>query len=226
MKESKHSGTNADAEAKNPEEKITSLLHLRAKLEQEVRADTRKLDDLKKDIELKLGWMHHLDEILSEASFQPASELVGEIMAVTGEREPDSVPGPGPEPEPASGSGSTAVKEVVIDLKSFAEPVNIKNPKDNSIYATLNFMQGSIMIMINQKLRLVPESRVFQDFFQRNIVSVFEKEGGKIFLERDESGILRMITISGSFKTELKEQLIRRLAQVVVQFREASRDAS
>jgi hypothetical protein len=212
MKDAKTEVKVSKAEDKSSEGKITSLLQLRAKLEQEVRADTRKLEDLKKEIELKLSWMHHLDEILSEASFQPASALLGDLMPVQDE----------PEPEPVLKQD----KDIIVELKSFSEPVNLKNPKDGTIYATLNFMQGNIMIMLNQKLHLVPDSRVFQDFFQRNIVSVFEKEGGKIFMERDDSGILRMITIAGSFKTELKEQLIRRLAQVVTQFRDASKDAS
>jgi hypothetical protein len=212
MKEGKPEAKGLNTEDKNSEGKITSLLQLRAKLEQEVRADTRKLEDLKKEVELKLDWMHHLDEILSEASFQPASALLGDMMPAQDE----------PEPEPEVKQD----KDLVVELKSFSEPVNLKNPKDGTIYATLNFMQGNIMIMLNQKLHLVPDSRIFQDFFQRNIVSVFEKEGGKIFMERDDSGILRMITIAGSFKTELKEQLIRRLAQVVTQFRDASKEAS
>ncbi len=210
MKEGKVEVKGSKAEEKSSEDKITSLLQLRAKLEQEMNADTRKLEDLKKEVELKLAWMHHLDEILAEASFQPASALIGDLMAAQED----------PEPEIKQG------KDIIIDLKSFNEPVNIKNPKDGTIYATLNFTHGNIMIMLNQKLHLVPEGRVFQDFFQRNIVSVFEHEGGKIFLERDDSGILRMITIAGSFKTELKEQLIRRLAQVVIQFRDESKEAS
>jgi hypothetical protein len=211
MKEGKVEVKGSKTEDKNSEDKITSLLQLRAKLEQEMNADTRKLEDLKREIELKLAWMHHLDEILAEASFQPASALIGDLLVAQDALEPEI----------------KQDKDIIIDLKSFSEPVNIKNPKDGTIYATLNFTQGNTMIMLNQKLHLVPESRVFQDFFQRNIVSVFEKEGGKIYLERDDdSGILRMITIAGSFKTELKEQLIKRLAQVVVQFRDASKETS
>ncbi|MBN2150424.1 MAG: hypothetical protein JW839_03155 [Candidatus Lokiarchaeota archaeon] len=209
-------GGGADAsgsrtEEANPEGKITSLLQLRAKLEQEVRADTRKLEDLKREVEMKLAWMHHLDEILSEASFQPASALMGDFLAAQD----------GPEPD----HGPVAAKDVTIELKSFNEPVNIKDARDGTIYATLNFMQGNILIMLSQALHVVPESRVFQDIFQRHIVAVFEREGGKIFLERDDTGILRMITIAGSFKAELKEQIIKRTAQVVVQFREALKES-
>ncbi len=211
MKEGKGDAKGLRAEDKNHEDKITSLLQLRAKLEQEMRADSRKLEDLKKEIGLKLAWMHHLDEILAEASFQPASALVGDFMTTQEAPEPPS--------------DSKAAKGIVIDLKSFSEPVNLKDTKTDTIYATLNFLQGNIMIMLNQSLRIVPESNVFQDFFQRNIVAVFEKEGGKIFLERDDEGILRMITIAGSFKTELKEQLIKHIVQVVIQFRDALKES-
>ncbi len=210
MKESKVDEKGSRAEDKNQEDKITSLLQLRAKLEQEMRADTRKLEDLKKEIELKLAWMHHLDEILSDASFQPASALMGDFLTAQDTAEPP------PDPK--------AAKDIVIELKSFNEPVNLKDAKTDAIYATLNFLQGNIMIMLNQSLHIIPESRIFQDFFQRNIIAVFEKEGGKIFLERDDAGILRMITISGSFGSERKEQLIKHIAQVVIQFREASKD--
>lgn len=213
MKEGKVDAKRLGAEDKNREDRITSLLQLRAKLEQEMRADMLKLDDLKREIELNLTWMHQLDEILSEASFQPASALMGNLLAAQ----------EAPERQPHF----EASKDIVIELKSFKEPVNLKDAKNGIIYATLNFMYGNILVMLNQNLHIVPESRVFQDFFQRHIVAVFEKEGGKIFLERDDEGILRMITIAGSsFKTELKEQLLKDIVQVVIQFRDARKEIS
>jgi len=213
MKEGKVDAKRLGAEDKNREDRITSLLQLRAKLEQEMRADMLKLDDLKREIELNLTWMHQLDEILSEASFQPASALMGNLLAAQ----------EAPERQPHF----EASKDIVIELKSFKEPVNLKDAKNGIIYATLNFMCGNILVMLNQNLHIVPESRVFQDFFQRHIVAVFEKEGGKIFLERDDEGILRMITIAGSsFKTELKEQLLKDIVQVVIQFRDARKEIS
>ncbi|MEX2685093.1 MAG: hypothetical protein Q6373_026200 [Candidatus Sigynarchaeota archaeon] len=213
MKGDRVDAKQSGADEKNREDKITSLLQLRARLEQEIRADTRKLDDLKREIELKLSWMHHLDEILSEASFQPASALMGDFLAVQEVPEPPS--------------DRKVAKDIVIELKSFNEPVNIKDAKNDVIYATLNFMQGNILVMLNQSLHVAPESRFFQDFFQRHIVAVFEKEGGNIFLERDDQGILRMITVAGSsFKTELKERLIKDIAQLVMQFRDAAKEAS
>nr|MDO8114220.1 hypothetical protein [Candidatus Sigynarchaeota archaeon] len=203
MKEEK--GTN---KAPGTEDKITALLQLRAKLEQELRADTRKLEDLKKECDLKLRWIRYLDEILSEASFQPASTMIQDMQLAS------------PEPDDED-------KTQVVDVKSFDEPVHIKDQKDGTILATVNFIQGNIMIIFNDALQVIPESRIFQEFFQKHIVNVFEKEGGKIYLEHDdEKGILRSISIMGSFSTDLKEQVIKRLTQSVVAFREASKASS
>jgi hypothetical protein len=190
------------------EDKITALLHLRARLEQELLADSRKLEDLKKECDLKMKWIHHLDEILSEASFQPASSMLADFTKVSVDRDVEE-------------------KQPEINIKSFNEPVNIKYPQSDEILATVNFMQNNIMITINPTLNLVPESQMFQDFYQRSIVGVFEKEGGKIYLERDDdSGILRSINIMGNFKTELKDQIIGRLSKALITFREASKASS
>jgi hypothetical protein len=214
MKDDPESNRSSDAE-----DKITALLQLRAKLEQELQADTRRIEDLKKECELKLNWIHHLDELLSEASFQPASALLHDFPLVNDIEEPAArVP-----PRPAL---ANKADPLVIDLKSFSEPVNFKNPKDGTIFATINFLQGNTMIMLSEKLKIVPESRLFTEIFQKGIVAIFEKEGGKVYLERDDTGVLRMITISGTFKTDLKERLIKQLAQVVTTFRDASKGSS
>ncbi|HME52663.1 MAG TPA: hypothetical protein VKM55_10630 [Candidatus Lokiarchaeia archaeon] len=195
-------------EPSGSEGKITALLQLRARLEQELLADSRKLDDLKKECDLKVQWIHHLDEILSEASFQPASSMLPDLTKTSSDREEED-------------------KMPDIKIKSFNEPVNIKDPADGELLATVNFLQNNIMITMNQNLNLIPESQIFQDFYQRYIIGVFEKEGGKIYLERDDdSGILRSINIMGSFKTELKDLIIKRLTQAVITFRAASKASS
>ena len=190
------------------EDKITALLNLRARLEQELLADSRKLEDLKKECNLKMQWIHHLDEILSEASFQPASTMLPDLSKISANQEEEE-------------------RVPVIDIKSFNEPINIKDPKDGELLATVNFLQNNIMITLNQNLNLEPQSDLFQEFYQKYIVAVFEKEGGKIYLESDEdSGILRSINIMGSFKTELKDQVISHLIPAVIRFREAVKASS
>src|SRR5271157_709270 len=95
----------------NNEDKITALLQLRSRLEQELLADSRKLEDLKKECDLKVQWIHHLDEILSEASFQPASSMLPDLTKTSSDREEED-------------------KMPDIKIKSFNEPVNIKDPAD------------------------------------------------------------------------------------------------
>src|SRR5271157_6091805 len=92
----------------NNEDKITALLQLRSRLEQELLADSRKLEDLKKECDLKMQWIHHLDEILSEASFQPASTMLSNIANISADQEEEE-------------------KLPTINIKSFNEPVNIKD---------------------------------------------------------------------------------------------------
>ena len=66
------------------EGKITAMLALKARLEQDLRADMIKIKDLEKECALKRKWIHYLDDTISESSFQPASALLSDFNAVLG----------------------------------------------------------------------------------------------------------------------------------------------
>jgi hypothetical protein len=180
------------------ENRIKSLLQLRTRLEQELRADTRKINDLKAECELKLAWIHHLDEFLSEASFQPASSLLDMSRPLE--------------------SVMDEVKEEVIPdaITDFSKPVNVMDKDGKELLATINFLSGNILIAFGTKSAVDPENPLFQEFFNDKILGQLEKEGGKTFLERDEeSGMVRSISVMGSFTTEVKEIVVKGVQHVL-----------
>lgn len=189
------------------EDRITALLQLRGRIEQELRADTIRMEDLKHACDEKVRWLRYLDEIISDDSFQPASELLGKLPAGPGEVLGDraSVSRPAPPAEPR---------------KDTSQPVNIKHPRTNALLASIHFLEGTVSIAFSDKVNIAPESPTFQQAIHASILLPFEKAGGRIFLERDEeTGYLRSITILGHFPSSQKDRvagdLERALAPVV-----------
>jgi hypothetical protein len=203
----KQDGKPGDTEPTPAENRITSLLQLKTRLEQELRADTRKINDLKADCELKVAWIHHLDEILSEASFQPASALLDMSKPIVSIRDEDEI----------------EKEEIPATVTDFSKPVNIMDKEGNEILAMINFLSGNILIAFGTKVAVDPENPIFQEFFNDKILARLEKEGGKTFLERDEvSGMLRSISVMGSFPTEVKEAVVKGVQHVLLLLENAS----
>ncbi|MBD3188001.1 hypothetical protein GF325_14285, partial [Candidatus Bathyarchaeota archaeon] len=167
------------------EKKITSLLQLKLKLEQEVRADINKIEEIKKHVEQRRGWIHFLDEVLSESSFQPASALLAEDFNPEDVKHASTLDSP----EPLSVQrGST---------------VNITDDF-NILLATVTFMEGNIFITFSESVSIDPRNPYFKEAFQDTVLSSFEREGGKIYSERDDAGSLKSISILGTFNQDLR----------------------
>ncbi len=183
----------AETDRQDEADKITSLLQLRAHLEQELRASIRKIEELKRDCDSRRRWIYFLDEMLSEASFQPASALVGKLGAMT---TPDN-----------SGHFDQPAADEAYD---FDKPINITNPETGTLLSTINFLEGNALVAFNEKILALMKGAAVNEIVKTNILAVIEKEGGKVFLERDEgSGSIRSITGIGTFKTEVKEKIIQ-----------------
>nr|MDO8117691.1 hypothetical protein [Candidatus Sigynarchaeota archaeon] len=172
-------------------DKITSLLKLKAHLEQELRANTRKIEELKIECDLRRRWIYFLDNSLSEASFQPASELVDKLNdhGKFKDKHRDDEPR-------------------IDDDYDFSKPVNISNPETGTLLTTINFLEGNALIAFNEKVAI--KGAAINDVIKNHVLTTIEKEGGKVFIERDEiTGVIRSITGIGTFKTEAKEKIVQ-----------------
>jgi hypothetical protein len=177
------------------EDKIKSLLQLKAKLEQEIRAHTRKIEELKEECDLKRHWIYHLDNMLSEASFQPASALLGSF-----DSEAEYI---------ATDEPAEVISDEPID---FSGPINITHPDSNELLATINMLEGTILVAFSDTVEVYQDNEIFMKFFQKKILRQFEDEGARIFYEKDDDGMfLRSITIMGTFPMELKSKIVKGL---------------
>ncbi|MFX0102229.1 MAG: hypothetical protein ACFFCS_21870 [Candidatus Hodarchaeota archaeon] len=176
------------------EDKITALLSLKSRLEQDLRADMIKIKDLEKECALKRKWIHYLDETLSESSFQPASALISDF-----DEAKLNVP-----------YKEEIVEEIAEGLPS---TVNIKGIGDGTLLATVNFFEGNISIAFNDTIQVSSDDPQFIGF-QESTLSKLEKKGSKIFFETDE-GILKSITILGEFNIEIGSEVVESLDKIL-----------
>ncbi|MHA1697411.1 MAG: hypothetical protein ACTSWN_01075 [Promethearchaeota archaeon] len=186
----------------NLEDKIKALLSLKAKIEQELRSDMMKIEDLKKECELKRKWLYYIDEILSESSFVPASVMLSQIENL----ELDDL-------KPAM----TGKEEPSIMVEYQKNTVNLISTINSKLLSSLKFTPTMIIITFNEDFKIFPNDPYFYQDFQEKIIDLFEKAGGKIFYEKDETGgFLRTIMIKGSFNSELKETCIKNLRDTLI----------
>ncbi|MHA1681380.1 MAG: hypothetical protein ACTSUE_10250 [Promethearchaeota archaeon] len=184
----------------NTEEKITSLLQLRSKLEQEIRANIIKIKDLNKQIEKRRKWIHYLDGVLSESSFQPASSLLEDNFVLEDAqfdiKESEKL-------EKLEENEGT-----VVDLSGI---INIRQDSTDRLLATVNILEANIIITFSKDILIDVNNKYFNDFFKEKILSLFEKAGGKIFIERGEQGNVISISIIGEFDLDLREKCVKSL---------------
>lgn len=178
------------------EDKITTLLALKARLEQDLRADMIKIKDLKKECELRRKWIHYLEEAISESSFQPASALISDFNSV-------KLTEPYKEEE--------MVEESSGELPS---TVNIEAAGDGTLLATVNFFEGNILIAFNETIEVSPDDSHFVDF-KENTLSKLEKKGSKIYFESAEGSLKSITIMTANTTTKLKEDTVKSLEKIL-----------
>lgn len=180
------------------EERITALLRLKSWLEQDLAANLVKLEELKKDCDAKREWIRHLEEILSESSFQNASALLGkknpEAPAIS-------------QSKPGQAHGKVSIE------RGKGNAVSLVSTRDGEVLATVTLHRGNILITFSTHSAVAPDDPVFMQF-HASALKVFQQKGGQVFIENDK-GTVRSVTIMGSFDADLKDECVRGLRHVL-----------